>query len=50
MKKTVKAFIQNGYKVNDIFSMKLKDIALLNDMMESEMETELTEDFLDLLM
>jgi len=30
--------------------MKLKDIALLNDMMESEMESELTEDFLDLLM
>jgi len=50
LKKTVKSFIQNGYKVNDVFSMKLKDIALLNDMMETEAESELTEDFLDLLM
>jgi hypothetical protein len=48
----VKSFSENGYKVNDIFSMKLSDIVLLTEMLETDLETEseLTEDFLDLLM
>lgn len=52
LKKTVKTFVENGYKINDIFSMKLNDILMLNEMLSTnlEVESELTEDFLDLLM
>lgn len=43
-------FMGNGYKVNDVFSMKLKDIMTLNEMLDSESSNGLTEDFLSLLM
>ncbi|WP_284733523.1 hypothetical protein [Vagococcus fluvialis] len=43
-------FMENGYKVNDVFSMKLKDIMTLNEMLDSESSNGLTEDFLSLLM
>lgn len=42
--------MESGYKVQDIFSMKLKDIKLLNEMFDEESNEELSEDFLDLLM
>lgn len=42
--------MESGYKVQDIFSMKLKDIQLLNEMFDEETNEELSEDFLDLLM
>lgn len=43
-------FVGNGYKVNDIFSMKLKDIVLLNEILDTHETNGLTEDFLGLLM
>lgn len=43
-------FMENGYKVNDVFSMKLKDIMTLNEMLDTESSNGLTEDFLSLLM
>ena len=43
-------FMENGYKVNDVFSMKLKDIMTLNEMLDTTEQNGLTEDFLSLLM
>lgn len=43
-------FMENGYKVNDVFSMKLKDIMTLNEMLDTNEQNGLTEDFLSLLM
>lgn len=44
--------MQNGYKVHEVFGMELRDIVLLNEMLEVDLatESELTEDFLNLLM
>lgn len=52
LKGIVKSFVESGYKVNDIFTMKLADIMLLTEMMDTDASDEsgLTEDFLSLLM
>lgn len=44
--------MENGYKVHEVFGMELRDIILLNEMLdvESSNDSELTEDFLSLLM
>lgn len=50
MKNMVKMFTQNGYKPHEIFEMKMKDIVLLNEMLDSgTVQNELTEDFLSML-
>lgn len=44
--------MENGYKVSEVFGMELRDIVLLNEMLDAETsnDSELTEDFLNLLM
>ena len=51
LKNTIKTFMENGYKVHEVFGMELRDIVLLNEMLDASVsDSELTEDFLNLLM
>ena len=51
LKNTIKTFMENGYKVHEVFGMELRDIVWLNEMLDASVsDSELTEDFLSLLM
>lgn len=47
----VQGLMKAGYKLPEVLNMTLKDLELFNEIFdESSEESELTEDFLDLLM
>lgn len=47
----VQGLMKAGYKLPEVLNMTLKDLELFNEILEeSSEESELTEDFLDLLM
>lgn len=51
MKQTVQSLLQSGYKMSEILNMRLDDIELFNDLLDTEntVENELDDDFLSLL-
>ncbi|MCI1134782.1 hypothetical protein MOP89_03210 [Enterococcus gallinarum] len=51
IKGMVQGLMKAGYKLPEVLNMTLKDLELFNEILdESSEESELTEDFLDLLM
>lgn len=51
MKQTVQSLLKTGYKMSEILNMRLDDIELFNDLLDTEntVENELDDDFLSLL-